>query len=83
MKVALIHRALYGSKVSSADFWRHLWSCMTYLGFISCRADPNIWMREAQKDNRTGYWEYVLLYVDDALCMSMNAENVLWSEIGK
>ena len=61
----------------------HMWSCMTYLGFISCQADPNIWMREAQKDNGTEYWEYVLLYVDDALCINVNAENVLWSEIGK
>ena len=56
---------------------------MAHLGFVSCQADPNIWMREAQKDEGTEYWEYVLLYVDDTLCISMNAENVVCNEIGK
>ena len=41
-KVALIHRALYGGKSSGADFWKHLRSCMTHLGFTSCKADNNI-----------------------------------------
>ena len=44
--VALIYRALYGGKVSGADFWRHLQSCMIQLGFISCQAGPDIWVRE-------------------------------------
>ena len=39
-------------------------------------------MREAIKDYGSAYWEYVLLYVDDALCISMNDENVLNNEIG-
>lgn len=82
-KVALIRRALYGGKSSGSDFWKHLRSCMTHLGFKSCSADPNIWMREALKDDRTEYWEYVLLYVDDALCISQNAEEVLRKQIGK
>ena len=82
-KVALIRRALYGGKSSGADFWKHLRSCMTHLGFHSCKADPDIWMRAAQKDDGSTYWEYVLLYVDDALCISMNAENILRKEIGK
>ena len=69
-KVALICRALYGGKVSGADFWKHLRSCMTHLGFTSCQADPGIWMHLAQKEDGSGYWEYVLLYVDDALCIS-------------
>jgi len=56
---------------------------MTHLGFHSCKADPDIWMRAAQKDDGSTYWEYVLLYVDDALCISMNAENILRKEIGK
>ena len=82
-KVALIRRALYGGKSSGADFWKHLRDCMTHLGFTSCKADPDIWMREAQRDDGTPYWEYVLLYVDDALCISNNAEKVLREEIGK
>ena len=40
-------------------------------------------MREAIKDNGSTYWEYVLLYVDDCLCISMNADRVIRSEIGR
>ena len=56
---------------------------MDRLGFESCKADPDIWVRAAQKDDGTSYWEYVLLYVDDALCISMDATNVLNHQIGK
>ena len=82
-KFALIRRALYGGKSSGADFWKHLRSCMTHLGFTSCKTDPDIWMQEGKKDDGSAYWEHVLLYVDDALCISNKAENVLRNEIGK
>ena len=82
-KVALIRRALYGGKSSGADFWRHLRSFMDHLGFQSCKDDPDLWMREAQADDGTFYWEYVLLYVDDALVISHHAERVIRTEIGK
>ena len=82
-KVALIRRALYGGKMSGADFWRHLRSCMEHLGFQSCKADPDVWMREAQNDNGSFYWECVLLYVYDALCVSHRAEHIIKEEIGK
>ena len=82
-KVALIRRALYGGKSSGADFWKHLRSCMTHLKFEPCKGDGDVWMRKALKDDGTPYWEYVLLYVDDALCISMNAKQVLEKEIGK
>ena len=76
-KVALIRRALYGGKSSGADFWRHLRTCMQHLGFESCKADSDIWMQPAQKENGTTYWEYVLLYIDDALCISDNGKNII------
>ena len=82
-KVTLIWRALYGGKSSGSDFWKYLRTCMEHLGFISCKADSEIWMRPAKKDLGEEYWEYVLLYVDDALCVSMNGEHVLENEIDK
>jgi len=82
-KVALIHRALYGGKTAGRDFRQHLRSCMWHLNFVSCPADPDVWMRPAIKDNGEEYYEYVLLYTDDALCISVNAEQVLRTEIGK
>ena len=82
-KVALIRRALYGGKSSGADFWKHLRSCMQHLGFTSCKADPDVWMREAQSDEGVSHWEYILLYVDDALCISNRGENILNEQLGK
>ena len=57
---------------------------MNHLKFKPYKADPDVWMREA-KDDRNGknYWEYVLLYVDDALCISMNPRAVLENKIGR
>ena len=56
-KRALIKRALYGGKASGSDFWRHLRSCKDFLGNPSCLAHHNIWMKQAQKDDGTQYWQ--------------------------
>ena len=81
--VGLIHRALYGGKTAGKDFCNHLRLCMHYLRFSSCPADPDVWMQLAEKLDGTTYYEYVLLYVDDALVISENAEEILREEIGK
>ena len=39
-RTALIHRALYGGKAAGHEFWNHLHSCMGFLNFKSCPADP-------------------------------------------
>jgi hypothetical protein len=79
-KVALIHRALYGGKSAGRDFWNHLRSCMHHIGFKSCPADPDVWMRSAIKSDGTEVCEYVLLYTDDALSIGVEAESM--KEIG-
>ena len=56
---------------------------MDHLGFTSCRAGPNVWMRAATKINGKKYFEYVLLYVDDFLVISHKPEAILREEIGK
>ena len=81
--VGLIHRALYGGKTAGKDFCNHLCSCMHYLKFLSCLADPDVWMWPAEKSDGTAYYEFVLLYMDDALVISENAEEILREEIGK
>ena len=82
-KRAVIRRALYGGKTSGRDFRNSLRSCMTHLNFESCLADPDVWMRKAIKSDGTPYWEYILLYVDDALVVSENGEKILREELGK
>ena len=69
-KVGVVTRALYGMKSSARDFRNHLRDCMEHMGYESCLADPDLWMREAKLDNGTEYYEYILLYVDDCLVIS-------------
>ena len=82
-KVALIHHALYGGKSAGTDFHNHLQSCMHFLGFTSCPADPDVWMHPALKSNGTPVYDYVLLYTDDTLVISENAKSILKNEIGR
>ena len=56
---------------------------MSFLGFASCKADPDVWMQPAIKSDGSTYWEYVLLYCDDTLVISEKGESVLRNEIGK
>ena len=82
-KRVLIRCALYGGKSAGDNFCNHLCECMAHLGFCSCLADPDVWMGPAMKANGNEYWEYVLLYVDNALVLSDNAKSVLCNKIGK
>jgi hypothetical protein len=82
-KVALIHRALYGGKSAGKDFRNHLRSCMRHLDFISCPADPDVWMRAAIQSDGSECYEYILLYTDDALVVSGCPEKLLREELGR
>ena len=66
-QTAMIVRALYGLKSSGASFRNHLASCMRMLGYTSCLADPDVWLRAETRPDGFEYYAYVLLYVDDAL----------------
>ena len=68
-KVAIIVRALYGGKSANADYWRHVREGMNELGFDSCKADPDVWLRPATKSDDTSYDQYILLYTDYILAI--------------
>lgn len=76
-KKMLIVRALYGLKSSGAAFRSFLADTIYELGFIPSKADPDVWMRPAIKEDGFKYWEYLLIYVDDCLCVSHAPEKVL------
>lgn len=69
-KVFIITKALYGLKSSGAAFRSFLADHLHDIGYRSCLADPDVWMRPAMKPNGFKYWEYILCYVDDILCIS-------------
>ena len=74
---ANIVRALYGTKLAGSDFRNHLRDCMEKMGFSSCLADPDLWMRKVVSDSGEQYYEYVLLYVDDCLVISQHPRKIL------
>ena len=73
----MVVHALYGGKLAGRDFWMHLHACTDILGFTSCFAEPDVWMGNPKRGNGTNYYEYVILYVDDCLVISDNAENFI------
>ena len=76
-KIAVIVRALYGTKSAGASFRNHLADCMLHLGYESCLADPDVWIKQFTKPCGTTYYGYMLLYVDDAMCINHDGENEL------
>ena len=50
---------------------------MENLGCESCKADPDVWMRSATRSDGQDYYEYILLYVDNCLCISENPKPAL------
>lgn len=76
-KKMLVVRALYGLKSSGAAFRSFLGETLYDLGFTPSMADPDVWMRPAIKEDGFKYWEYLLTYVDDCLCVSHSPEKVL------
>ena len=67
---AIVKRALYGTRTAGKDVRIHLRDCMEHLNYESCKSDPDLWMREGIKVDGTRYYEYILLYVDDVLCVN-------------
>lgn len=69
-KVIVIVRALYGLKTSGAS-WRSLFASMLgELGYTNTRVDPDVWRKLKKKPDGTPYYELVLVYVDNCLCIS-------------
>jgi hypothetical protein len=69
-KRALIVRDLYDLKLAGAAFINHLAERMKHLGWYPCHADRDLWMKaETRPDDGVLYWAYILIYVDDILCV--------------
>ncbi len=73
-KSAIIVHALYGLKSAGAAFYAHLADCMPHLGYTSCPADPDLWYKEVKQPvTEVSYLSYILIYVDDILCIHHEA----------
>jgi hypothetical protein len=79
-KRAIVVRSLYGLKSAGASFRNHLADCMRHLGWESCLADQDLWMKaEIRPEDGHKYYAYALLYVDDILVVHHDATSCLKS----
>ena len=76
-KKAVIVRALYGLKSAGASFRNTLADCLTHLGFQSCKADPDVWLRKSEDKNGFQCYEYLLCYVDDIMAICFHPRDAL------
>jgi len=66
----MVTRALYGLKSSGAAFRAILAETLHELGYVSSKADPDVWICLAVKLDGFKYYELVLCYVDNVLSIS-------------
>ena len=61
-KLAIVVRALYGLMRSGVAFRNHLADCMSALGYTSCLADRDLWLKaEVRPEDGHKYYSYILL----------------------
>ena len=80
---AIIVRALYGLKSASAAWRDHFASAIRNdFKFASCRDDQDVYFKLRKKEDGTKYYAYLIIYVDDILCINFEPE-ITMSMIGE
>ena len=69
-KLIFITRALYGLKNGSASFLSYLEDTLYELGYTPTKYDPDVWLLKSVKADGFQFYDMVLCYVDDVLCIS-------------
>jgi len=75
--VMIIVRALYGLKTSGAAWRATLAQKLIDMGYVSTKADPDVWLRPAVRNDGHLYYEMLLIYVDDILCVSHQPQRTM------
>lgn len=77
-KPVLVVRALYGLK-GSGQAWRSFLAdtLKNVLGFTSSLADPDVWYKANTKADGTKYYTYLLIYVDDVICIDTDPKKYI------
>jgi hypothetical protein len=75
--VMIVKKALYGLKSSGFSWKKMLTQNLEDMGYKSSIADPDVFIRMATKPNGDEYYEFLLTYVDDCLCVSARPEDTM------
>ena len=70
----LARKALYGLKSSGTDFRAFLAETVDKMGYRPSYSDPELWLQPAVKLDGSEYYEYIICYVNDVLCISHNPQ---------
>ena len=78
VKTAVIVRALYGLNLAGSALRSHLGICMESVGYMSCKINPDLWLKpEIRQEDGVYCYFHLLYYVDDILCIHHNSVAVL------
>ena len=69
--IFVINKALYGLKTSGKRWHERFSDVLREMGFIPCKAEPDIWMRD-----RGDHYEYIAVYTDDLTIASRDPEAI-------
>lgn len=78
--MALVVRSFYDTKSASAAFRNYMAGFMRHLGYTSNKPDPNLWMTVCMSETKYSmkkYDSYILIYIDDILCVHDDSDSVL------
>jgi hypothetical protein len=73
----MIVRALYGLKSSRARWHDHMAQTLRDMGYVTCVANLNVWMKAKVRPTGDKYWEYILIYSDNILVMLHELQMVM------
>ena len=76
-KVLVMVRAIYGLKSSGASWRSTLAKTIEDMGYTNTTADPDVWRRRARRTDGSEYYEILLSYVDDILCVSEDPKKTI------
>jgi hypothetical protein len=76
-KVCIVVHVLYGLKSSGTSWRSTLASLLSDLGYTSTKANPNVWIRKAVRPDGYDYYEMLLVYVNNILSVSHQAQEAI------
>jgi Reverse transcriptase (RNA-dependent DNA polymerase) len=70
--ILIVSKALYGLQSSGARWYDRFADCIHEIGFLPCKAEPDIWMRK-----KGNLYEYIAVYVDDLAIAMKNPKELI------
>ena len=76
-RVVVITRALYGLRSSGKAWKDHMLATLRDHGYVSCKADPDVWMKPKTKPDGFKYQSFILVYTDDILAVDHDPRSIM------